>query len=197
MRHTATFDNGKEFAAHQYVARISDIFFARPYQAWERGSNESFNGLLRAVLSQGDGLTIDPKLAVGDGALGFWKALPTVFLTTNEQRCWMPKTANVLDKLPKNKQPRAKEMMHQIWMADTRENATKAFDAFLETYQAKYPKACECLAKDRDELLVFYDFRRSTGSTCGPPTRSSRHSPRSASGTAAPKATGRGKLAWP
>lgn len=121
-----------------------------------RESAQSWSELLLDVKRRG--LTIDPKLAVGDGALGFWKALPTVFPTTKEQRCWVHKTANVLDKLPKNKQPGAKELIHQIWMADTRENATKAFDAFLETYQAKYPKACECLAKDRDELLVFYDF---------------------------------------
>ena len=104
------------------------------------------------------GLAIDPKLAVGDGALGFWDAIAEIYPTTKSQRCWVHKTANVLDKLPKHKQPAAKEMIHQIWMADTRDNATKAFDAFLETYQAKYPKATECLAKDRDELLAFYDF---------------------------------------
>ena len=121
-----------------------------------RESAQSWSELLLDVKRRG--LAIDPKVAVGDGALGFWKALPAVFPTTKEQRCWVHKTANILDKLPKNKQPGAKEMIHQIWMADTRENATKAFDAFLETYQAKYPKACECLSKDRDELLVFYDF---------------------------------------
>jgi putative transposase len=104
------------------------------------------------------GLTIDPKLAIGDGALGFWKALPKVFPTTRTQRCWVHKTANVLDKLPKRLQPRAKEAIHDIWMADTREAANQAFDSFLETYGAKYPKACECLAKDREELLTFYDF---------------------------------------
>lgn len=121
-----------------------------------RESAQSWSELLLDVKRRG--LASDPKVAVGDGALGFWKALPAVFPTTKEQRCWVHKTANILDKLPKNKQPGAKEMIHQIWMADTRENATKAFDAFLETYQAKYPKACECLSKDRDELLVFYDF---------------------------------------
>jgi transposase-like protein len=104
------------------------------------------------------GLTIDPKLATGDGALGFWKALPKVFPTTRTQRCWVHKTRNVLDKLPKRLQPRAKEMLHQIWMAETREAAQAAFDSFLETYGAKYPKACACLAKDREELLAFYDF---------------------------------------
>jgi transposase-like protein len=90
--------------------------------------------------------------------LGFWKALPKVFPTTRTQRCWVHKTANVLDKLPKRLQPRAKEAIHDIWMADTRQAADQAFDSFLETYSAKYPKACECLAKDRDELLAFYDF---------------------------------------
>lgn len=121
-----------------------------------RESAQSWSELLLDVKRRG--LTIDPKLAVGDGALGFWKAIAEIYPTTKEQRCWVHKTANVLDKLPKNMQPKAKGMIHEIWMADTRENATKAFDAVLETYQAKYPKACECLAKDRDELLVFYDF---------------------------------------
>src|SRR5690606_33111429 len=75
-----------------------------------------------------------------------------------EQRCWVHKTANVLDKLPKAKQAKAKNMIHQIWMAETRQAANQAFDAFLEDYQAKYPHACDCLAKDRDVLLAFYDF---------------------------------------
>lgn len=120
-----------------------------------RESTQSWNELLLDVKRRG--LVLDPRLAVGDGALGFWKALAEVYPTTQEQRCWVHKTANVLDKFPKNKQPAAKGMLHQIWMADTRENATQAFEAFLETYQAKYPKACECLTKDRDELLAFYD----------------------------------------
>lgn len=121
-----------------------------------RESAQSWSELLLDVKRRG--LAIDPKLAVGDGALGFWKAMAEVYPTTQEQRCWVHKTANVLDKLPKNLQPKAKGMIHEIWMADTRQNATKAFDAFLETYQAKYPKACDCLSKDRCELLAFYDF---------------------------------------
>jgi putative transposase len=121
-----------------------------------RESAQSWKELLLDVKRRG--LVIDPKLAVGDGALGFWDAIAEIYPTTKAQRCWVHKTANVLDKLPKHKQLAAKEMIHQIWMADTRGNATKAFDAFLETYQAKYPKATECLAKDRDELLAFYDF---------------------------------------
>jgi putative transposase len=104
------------------------------------------------------GLVIDPKLAIGDGALGFWKALPQVFGTTRSQRCWVHKTANVLNKLPVGQQAKAKEALHEIWMAESRVDAEAAFDLFLATYQAKYPKASECLEKDRDALLAFYDF---------------------------------------
>lgn len=104
------------------------------------------------------GLVLAPKLAVGDGALGFWAALRKVFGETREQRCWVHKTANVLNNMPKSVQPRAKALVHEIWMAETRADAVKAFDAFLEKYQAKYAAACECLEKDRDVLLAFYDF---------------------------------------
>jgi len=121
-----------------------------------RESEQSWKELLLGVKARG--LTVDPELATGDGALGFWKALPQVFPKTREQRCWVHKTANVLDKLPKRIQSGAKELIHQIWMADTRKHADEAFDLFLKTYQAKYPKATECLSKDRDELLAFYDF---------------------------------------
>jgi transposase-like protein len=121
-----------------------------------RESEQSWKALLLDVKARG--LSIDPKLATGDGALGFWKALPQVFPTTREQRCWVHKTANVLDKLPKRLQPEAKEKLHAIWMAPTRADAEKSFDLFLAVYQAKYPKAAECLVKDRDVLLAFYDF---------------------------------------
>lgn len=121
-----------------------------------RESEQSWTELLLDVKSRG--LSVDPKLATGDGALGFWKALPKVFPTTREQRCWFHKSGNVLDKLPKRLQAGAKEKLHQIWMADTREAAYEAFDLFVTTYQAKYPKAAECLQKDREELLAFYDF---------------------------------------
>ena len=121
-----------------------------------RESAQSWKELLLDVKARG--LDVDPKLATGDGALGFWKALREVWPATREQRCWVHKTANVLDKLPKRLQPAAKEKLHEIWMSDTREHAGQAFDLFLEIYQAKYPKACECLAKDRDVLLSFYDF---------------------------------------
>ena len=121
-----------------------------------RESEQSWKTLLLEVKQRG--LKLDPKLATGDGALGFWKALAQVFLTTKEQRCWVHKTANVLDKLPKRLQPTAKEQLHQIWMAEKKVDAQQAFDTFLETYRAKYPKAVECLQKDRDVLLSFYDF---------------------------------------
>lgn len=121
-----------------------------------RESEQSWKALLLDVKSRG--LIVDPKLATGDGALGFWKAIAQVFPKTREQRCWVHKTANVLDKLPKRLQPEAKEKLHQIWMAPTKADADQAFDLFVTTYQAKYPKATTCLAKDRDVLLSFYDF---------------------------------------
>ena len=121
-----------------------------------RESEQSWKALL--LDCQARGLVIDPTLAIGDGALGFWKAVRQIWTTTREQRCWVHKTANVLDKLPKSQQPRAKEMLHAIWQAATRPEADKAFDLFVATYEAKYAKATECLSKDRTELLVFYDF---------------------------------------
>lgn len=104
------------------------------------------------------GLTVNPQLAIGDGALGFWKALPQVFGTTRGQRCWVHKTANVLNKLPKSQQPKAKAALHEIWMAATRADAGRAFDRFLAVYRPKYPKAADCLEKDRAALLAFHDF---------------------------------------
>jgi transposase-like protein len=122
------------------------------YRESEQSWLEALNDLKRR------GLKIGPKLAVGDGALGFWKALPQAFGDTRWQRCWMHKTGNVLDKLPKSIQGRAKDNLHQIWMAETKAAAEKAFDHFIESYEAKYPKATECLGKDREVLLTFYDF---------------------------------------
>ncbi|MGD2115201.1 MAG: IS256 family transposase [Acidobacteriota bacterium] len=121
-----------------------------------RESEQSWLELLRRL--EAKGLTLEPKLATGDGALGFWKALRKVFGNTRQQRCWVHKTANVLNKMPKSLQPKAKQALHDIWMAETREEANKAFDLFVETYRAKYPKAVACLEKDRTELLAFYDF---------------------------------------
>ena len=103
-------------------------------------------------------LEIEPSLAIGDGALGFWAAMRKVWHATKEQRCWVHKTANVLDKMPKSSQPKAKGMLHEIYLAENREAAVKAFDLFVKTYKAKYPQAAECLSKDRDVLLSFYDF---------------------------------------
>jgi putative transposase len=121
-----------------------------------RESEQSWLGLLLDVKARG--LAIDPKLAIGDGALGFWKALRQVWPNTREQRCWVHKTANVLDSLPKRLREEAKERLHDIWMADTKQHAHEALDLFVKTYQAKYPKAVECLVKDQEMLLSFYDF---------------------------------------
>ena len=121
-----------------------------------RESEQSWSELLLRIKAQG--LKQSPKLAVGDGALGFWKALKKVFPKTVHQRCWVHKTANVLNKLPKVVQPKVKQALHEIWMAPTREDAYKAFDIAISTYSAKYPKAMDCLEKDKDEMLAFYDF---------------------------------------
>jgi transposase-like protein len=121
-----------------------------------RESEQSWSELLLRIKAQG--LKQSPKLAVGDGALGFWKALKKVFPKTVHQRCWVHKTANVLNKLPKVIQPKVKQALHEIWMAPTREDAYKAFDIAISTYSAKYPKAMDCLEKDKDEMLAFYDF---------------------------------------
>ncbi len=123
------------------------------------GFRESEQSWLQLLLDcKQRGLVIDPKLAVADGALGFWKALPQVYPTTRAQRCWVHKMANVLDKMHKRVQTKAKSMLHAIWMSPTRVEGHKAFDAFAEMFGAKYPRAVECLKKDRDALLTFYDF---------------------------------------
>ena len=121
-----------------------------------RESEQSWSELLLDLKQRG--LTTAPKIAVGDGALGFWAALRKIFPETREQRCWVHKTANVLNKMPKSVQPKAKGDLHEIWQAETKENAEKAFNAFFEKYEAKYQQACECLRKDREPLLSFYDF---------------------------------------
>ena len=121
-----------------------------------RESTQSWRELLLDVKKRG--LSQSPKAATGDGALGFWAALREVYPATQQQRCWVHKTANVLNKMPKSIQPKAKSMLHEIWMAERRQQANEAFDLFIETFEARYPKAVECLAKDRDVLLTFYDF---------------------------------------
>ena len=137
----ATADGKKELLA------ISDGY---------RESEQSWLDVLRELKDRG--LTTGPELAVGDGALGFWKALPQVYPQTRQQRCWVHKTANVLTKLPQSQQPQALRDLQSIWMAATETEAQTAFDAFVKDYAAKYPKASECLAKDRENLLAFYDF---------------------------------------
>jgi transposase-like protein len=121
-----------------------------------RESELSWKPLLLQLKDQG--LTDDPELAIGDGALGFWKALPQVFPCTKQQRCWVHKTANVLNKLPKRQQPEAKRAIWEIYRAESKAEAAKALDRFSKTYQAKYPEAVTCLVKDRDVLLTFFDF---------------------------------------
>jgi transposase-like protein len=121
-----------------------------------RESEQSWSELLLRIKAQG--LSQSPKLAIGDGALGFWKAMNKVFPKTKHQRCWVHKTANVLNKLPKMVQPKAKQALQEIWMAPTRKAAYEAFDIALTTYSAKYPRAMECLEKNKVEMLAFYDF---------------------------------------
>ena len=121
-----------------------------------RESEASWKELLLELKDRG--MTVDPKLAVADGALGFWKALPQVFATTKAQRCWVHKTANVLDKLPKAFQPRAKTLIHDIYLAETKKAAEKAFDHFCDSYRDKHPKAVDCLERDRISLMSFYAF---------------------------------------
>lgn len=104
------------------------------------------------------GLHAGPERAIGDGALGFWKAVEQIYPKTRWQRCWVHKTANVLNKLPKSLQSKAKQMLHAIWMAEGKKEAEKNFDEFIETFNIKYPKATYCLEKDREVLLTFYDF---------------------------------------
>ena len=121
-----------------------------------RESTQSWRELLLGLKRRG--LEKPPQLAVGDGALGFWAALDEVYPETVHQRCWVHKTANVLNYLPKSVQPKAKKALQEIWMAESRQAANRAFDHFMRTYGAKYPKAVECLMKDREALLAFYDF---------------------------------------
>ena len=121
-----------------------------------RESEQSWLELIQDVKRRG--MTIDPKLAIADGALGFWAAMRKAWPSTREQRCWVHKTANVLNKLPRSMQPKAKDRLHEIWMAATRIDAEKAFDAFIDDFSVKYADATDCLVKDRDVLLAFYDF---------------------------------------
>jgi putative transposase len=120
-----------------------------------RESTQSWREVLLSLKSRGMNA---PKLAIGDGAMGFWAALDEVYPKTCHQRCWMHKTMNVLNCLPKLSQPKAKAALHDIWQAETKDDAEKAFELFIKTYEPKYPKAALCLQKDREELMAFFDF---------------------------------------
>ncbi len=129
------------------------------FLAIEDGVRESKQSWREVLLSlKQRGMTQSPKLAIGDGALGFWAALEEVYPETRTQRCWMHKTGNVLNYLPKSVQDKAKQALHDIWMAEGLEEAGLAFDNFEVRFDAKYPKAVACLSKDRESLLAFYDF---------------------------------------
>ena len=121
-----------------------------------RESAQSWKELLLDLKRRG--LAAAPELAVADGALGFWQAIEEVWPKTRGQRCWVHKTANVLNKLPKSRQSKAKQALQEIWMAETNKDALAAFNVFVETWGVKYDKAVECLIKDRDALLAFYEF---------------------------------------
>lgn len=131
----------------------------KQFLAIEDGVRESKQSWREVLLSlKQRGLNQAPKLAIGDGAQGFWTALEEVYPETQVQRCWMHKTGNILNYLPKSVQEKAKQGLHDIWMAEGRAEAEKAFEDFEERIGVKYPKAVECLSKDRESLLAFYDF---------------------------------------
>ena len=121
-----------------------------------RESKQSWKDFLQNLKSRG--LVIEPSLAVGDGALGFWAALEEEYPRCRQQRCWVHKTANILDKMPKSVQANAKRMIHEMYMSPTKERALKAYDAFVAHYSAKYPGAAKCLEKDKEQMFGFYDF---------------------------------------
>lgn len=122
----------------------------------QRESKLSWKAVLQDLKARG--LSEDPLLAIGDGGLGFWAARREEWPTTQEQRCWVHKTANVLDKLPKSLQPDAKGLLQQLYLSATKKAALKVYDQFVSRYEVKYPAACECLAKDRQVMFTFYDF---------------------------------------
>ena len=126
------------------------------FQTGMRESTQSWKELLVDLKARG--LTIAPQIATGDGALGFWKALDEAFPTTHHQRCWVHKTANVLNKFPKSVQPNAHNDLREIWLSPDRATAEAAMMIFAEKYGPKYDKAVECLIKDREQLLTFFDF---------------------------------------
>jgi putative transposase len=138
---------GANFEGHKELLAVRDGY---------RESAQSWKELLLELQSRG--LGIDPKLAIADGALGFWKALPQVYPSTRAQRCWVHKTANVLDKMPKSIQGRAKSMIHDIYQAESKASALKAYHLFQDSFQDKYPQAVSCLADQQEALFAFYDM---------------------------------------
>jgi len=126
------------------------------FQVGVRESAQSWRELLVDIKARG--LEVPPEIAVGDGAMGFWRALDEVFPGTRHQRCWVHKTANVLNKFPKSMHPAVKADLREIWQAETRAMAEAALDTFAEKYGAKYEKAVTCLTKEREALLAFYGF---------------------------------------
>lgn len=128
------------------------------FLAIEDGVRESTQSWREVLLQLKERGMAAPRLAVGDGAMGFWAAMEEVFSETRHQRCWLHKTMNVLNCVPRSLQPKVKQALHDIWQAETRDEAEKAFELFLKTYEPKYPKAALCLQKDREELMAFYDF---------------------------------------
>jgi transposase-like protein len=122
----------------------------------QRKSKLSWKAVLQDLKARG--LRVDPFLAIGDGNLGFWAALREECPSTLEQRCWVHKTANILDKLPKTLPPDAKGLLQQVYLSATKSAALQAYDQFIHRYEAKYPAACECLVKGQEVLFTFYDF---------------------------------------
>lgn len=120
-----------------------------------RESRDSWSCFLRSLKARG---LAAPKLFIGDGALGFWGAVRDVYPESRHQRCWVHKTANILDKMPKKVQPKAKSMIHEMYMASTKKDALEAYDLFIQTFEDRYPKAVACLEKNKEELFTFYDF---------------------------------------
>ena len=157
----------------------------------ERESQLSWQHLLQDLKARG--MKESPLLAVADGALGFWKALEETFPGVLHQPCWVHKTANILDKLPKRLREDAKRLVHEMYLAPTRQEALAACERFKTLYQDRYPKAWACLKKDEEVLFRFYDFPAPPGGcTCAPPTRSSRPLPPCATALVRPRAVAHG-----
>ena len=121
-----------------------------------RESKDSWRELMERLKRKG--MSAPPLLAIGDGALGFWSALEEVFPSTRQQRCWVHKTANVLDKMSKSSQSKAKKLIHDMYMSETKDEGLEAFNSFIRLYEVKFQKACDCLRRDKEQLFTFYDF---------------------------------------